>query len=956
MNLKNATTNLSLFFIKNARITISIILLFLIVGGLSYSTWLKREGFPSVDVPIVTVKATYAVNDAGVVDREVTSIIEESLLEIEGLESLSSSTNPNGAVLSADFSEGVSAEEGKERIDESLKAASLNENIEYEIVTIDSEKVDGVHDLLFTINGEFEREELENKAESIALKLEESSEITQADALKSSVEQTNPTTGVTSTVQESFTRIGYKDGENNLVFADAATIGIIGDPTLDSIELSNAVKNKMQALEEEGELDGLTVRYGGDPAEGLSDSIASLEGNAISGILAVVLVVFLLVTWRSSVVISIFIPLVLGGTFLSLFALGYSLNIISLFGLILVLGLFVDDAIVIVEAVDSARRKGKKGLAAIKTAIDSVGVADISGTLTTILVFLPMLFISGILGDFIELIPITVMISLIISLFVALAILPLISALIMKEQKNKTKTAHTINSLAILTVIIFGYGFFSNQENPLLFIAVTLLLVAVVIAAVSFGKTLIHKKAKVSNEPRLLNAAADVLNFPGKLLDTLSRYQGSLINYLLSNKKITVLSTISVVIASTLLIGLSIFAASKLTFTVFPLAKDSNAIEIDIETTQGTSIQKAKEIAVQAETIIEQKLGDDFVELNYLNADKDEISFVVGLTDLGERSTTSAEYSEILNTEFESQIEGATLRAVQESPGPKPQEYPFAVQIFDDDSSELEAAAKNIEQHLLQLQLNDGTNIEAVKLGNFSTLQKKDGRLYTEVRAKTDGEASTAQIVEIQESLTTEYSNEKLASLGLRDTALEFDLGTESDNLESFNSAIYAFVIALALMYVLLMLQFNSFSQPLLIFMALPLSFPGLFPGLLLTDNPISFFTLLGMTGLAGIVVNNSIMLLEFANQAKQNGANKAKAISQAVESRFRPIIVTSTTTILGLYPLAVSDPFWEPLALSIIFGVIASALLITVIFPFYYVIIEGIRDLKSKIIKINLS
>jgi multidrug efflux pump subunit AcrB len=545
---------------------------------------------------------------------------------------------------------------------------------------------------------------------------------------------------------------------------------------------------------------------------------------------------------------------------------------------------------------------------------------------------------------------------LIISLFVALAILPLISALIMKEQKNKTKTAHTINSLAILTVIIFGYGFFSNQENPLLFIAVTLLLVAVVIAAVSFGKTLIHKKAKVSNEPRLLNAAADVLNFPGKLLDTLSRYQGSLINYLLSNKKITVLSTISVVIASTLLIGLSIFAASKLTFTVFPLAKDSNAIEIDIETTQGTSIQKAKEIAVQAETIIEQKLGDDFVELNYLNADKDEISFVVGLTDLGERSTTSAEYSEILNTEFESQIEGATLRAVQESPGPKPQEYPFAVQIFDDDSSELEAAAKNIEQHLLQLQLNDGTNIEAVKLGNFSTLQKKDGRLYTEVRAKTDGEASTAQIVEIQESLTTEYSNEKLASLGLRDTALEFDLGTESDNLESFNSAIYAFVIALALMYVLLMLQFNSFSQPLLIFMALPLSFPGLFPGLLLTDNPISFFTLLGMTGLAGIVVNNSIMLLEFANQAKQNGANKAKAISQAVESRFRPIIVTSTTTILGLYPLAVSDPFWEPLALSIIFGVIASALLITVIFPFYYVIIEGIRDLKSKIIKINLS
>lgn len=97
-------------------------------------------------------------------------------------------------------------------------------------------------------------------------------------------------------------------------------------------------------------------------------------------------------------------------------------------------------------------------------------------------------------------------------------------------------------------------------------------------------------------------------------------------------------------------------------------------------------------------------------------------------------------------------------------------------------------------------------------------------------------------------------------------------------------------------------------------------------------------------------------MFIDFANQARRDGASKVEAISDAVAKRFRPIITTSTTTIIGLYPLAVSDPFWEPLALSIIFGVISSALLIVLILPVYYLIIESIREFKDKLINVDLS
>ena len=118
-----------------------------------------------------------------------------------------------------------------------------------------------------------------------------------------------------------------------------------------------------------------------------------------------------------------------------------------------------------------------------------------------------------------------------------------------------------------------------------------------------------------------------------------------------------------------------------------------------------------------------------------------------------------------------------------------------------------------------------------------------------------------------------------------------------------------------------------------------------MFGGLLLTDNVLSFFVMLGLLGLIGIAVNNTILLTDFANQERRAGADRKQAIETALRRRFRPLVATSLTTVAGVLPLALSDPFWEALGYTIIFGLLSSTFLVLFSFPYYYLAIEAVRD-----------
>src|SRR5206468_3980614 len=142
----------------------------------------------------------------------------------------------------------------------------------------------------------------------------------------------------------------------------------------------------------------------------------------------------------------------------------------------------------------------------------------------------------------------------------------------------------------------------------------------------------------------------------------------------------------------------------------------------------------------------------------------------------------------------------------------------------------------------------------------------------------------------------------------------------------------------------LLGFQFRSLLQPLLIFMALPFSIFGITLGLYLTDNAFSFFTMLGFFALIGLSIKNTILLTDFANQARRAGMGTVDAAHEALAERFRPLIATSLTAVVSLIPLTLSDPFWEGLGVTLIFGLLSSTFLVVTVFPYYYLGAEYLR------------
>lgn len=888
---KSAIAKFSTFFVKRYRITFLLFVALLALGFASYNKFLAREGFPEVQVPIVLVQTPYFVEDAQKVDKEITTPIETAISDIKEIKEIQSTTTENFSIIIVEFDQDFSPKEGARLLrDEVEKSGELPEEAETEYRTFNAAAVDGKHDLIFTISNDTTIPRLQEKADEVVEKLEKIDIVAEASVIKLITEETNPITGEKFDYQSGFNRIGTK--KNEIVeFDQAIAIGIVKKGDVGVTKLSNDVREEVNKLKDDGTLEGYNVAYGGDFANVVKETIGDLEENAVTGLIAVVIILFLFISWRASIVTAIFIPTVIGATLIGLFLIGYTLNVIVLFSLILVLGLFVDDAIVVVEAIDYQKRKGLKGIKAISSAIKDIGAADIAGTLTTVLVFLPMAFVSGLLGEFIQLIPITVILALTLSILISLTITAFLSNIIINDIK-KARERRGIWKVwnGIWDILLYGFN---------------------------------------------------------KLVNKLGFYAGRFVYLYL---KWRVLTLLMIILSIILIVGGASFAP-KLTFAVFPPPKDSEDINVFLTYPPGTSINQAEEIAKDAEVVLLLKAEEHIETINYFMANKEEAFININLSPIDSRDITSREIVENLREEFEDFSE-TRVRVEQAGVGPPTDEFQINLQVFSNDQSKLKTASSNIKDFLTDKEIQDGEKVTDVLVTNLDNISKVDKKRFASVKAKISDPNNTELILKLQEEIEKEYSSEKLASLSLEEDALGFDLGQEGENIESFNSAIFALMLALILMYVLLVFQFESFLQPLLIFLAIPFTFPGLFPGLYLTDNSLGFFVMLGVIALAGIVVNNSIFLVDYANQNRKKGNDVKTAVAKAVQVRFRPIITTSATTIFALLPLTLTNPFWESLGFTIIFGLASSSILVILVFPVYYGIVEKVRDTKSQLLK----
>lgn len=884
---------LSAFFFTNWRVGLLLFAFLIGSGGVIYSNVIKREGFPPIQFPLSVVTGAYFVDDKERVDNEIAVPFYEAVSQVEGVSEVSTSAGPNffqGVVF---FESDVVPEEGTRSVEEAISRANLPAQAlsTIDVLSLDPSAYLNEFDLLLSVFSvePVSLQSLEEVAEFVAKDFENDPLITQSEVQSVFTEAQNPQTGEFEKRQTSFNQIGLRETED-LEFFRAITIGVNrDDEQIDVLELSSLAKERTESLDLSQFGDNYRVVRGADFAESINTQISSLQSNLFTGLIAVALVSFLLITWRASIITAIFIVSVMSVSVLALYLFGYTLNTITLFALVLALGLFVDDATIVVESIYANRNKKRKPLEIVKIAIGKIGAASFAGTFTTVLVFLPLAFISGILGEFIRLMPITIIIALITSLVLSLTLIPLLSKFILlKKEKSGWLTNH----------------------NPIVKLEKWL------------GK-------KAGDTPRLL-----------KTKPALGRTVAV---------SLLILSVVTLFIAGAF--------ANKISFNIFPPTKDSDRIGFQITYPSDFTIEQAEAVADEINTIIKQEIEPQTVRVLYggfqqpNNRSADAVIELVSFTD---RDIKSPQLIEKLQDSISENIdESISVRVIQYDAGPPSSEFPLTIQVFDEDIEKASALAVEVEEHIngAVIERANGTTATIVETESptMQSLDRTDGKRTLVVSGAFDADDTSALLAASEDYVREKFTPEYLSSQGYSEDALGFDFGQETENAESFAGLMIAFPVALLLMYILLSLQFRSFLQPVLIFMAIPFTFLGVFAGLYFTDNALSFFVQVGLIGLIGIAVNNTILLVTYANQEKESGVGTIDAISNAVTKRFRPLIATTITTVAALLPLALSDPFWEALAFTIIFGLISSTLLVIVSFPYYYLGAEWLRMRLSK-------
>lgn len=831
----------------------------LVSGLLVYAAVLPRQGFPAIDFPVAIANGAYLVDDKERVDADLASPIAAEIAKDPRVVEIQSYARSSSFTVIARLDPDVSSDAGITIVDDAIAAVGVPPQAQVISESRTAAKFLNAFDLVVAVTGHADAtaEELEAVGDIVADQLVHSDieSVRRVDLIQRGE---HPLTGQAIEVETSFAQRLTEDG-----FRPAIAVGVVAAPDVDAIGIHDAV---LAAL---GDLDELPAGYdaniGLDFATTVRQQVGSLQQNVLTGLAAVMAVAFLLISWRASVLTAGFVLTVLAGCSLVLWVSGIGLNTLSLFGLILALGLFVDDAIVITESIDADPDD-------VVGAVERVGAATISGTLTTVLVFLPMLTIVGVLGDFIRILPITVAAALILSLLFSLGFIPPLGSMGMLGTRRRAPLARLEGAV---------------RERLIRRIDVT-------------GRQAIIR---------------------GGLAVGLS---------------------IAMTTAGVLVI------APALGFNIFPPAKDSTEIDLDINFESGTSLAAARSIATEVNERTSETLGEHLVSAYQFRGNSGSIRTRLTLTPMGDRPSVH-ELVEELTAAHGGQFDTHRVRFSQRGAGPPETLFPFLVQVFAEDPEVSQRVAGDIEAALRDAELRIATG-ETVRVletntGLIHVVARWDGDRLVEVRGRFDNDQTSATTQAARAFLLNRFGERFVDEVSGESVRLGFDFGAESENQESFSSLPLAFLIATALILALLVVQFRSLTQWILVFLAIPFSAFGAFGTLWLAGHELSFFVALGALGLIGIAVNNTILLTDCANRHRNAGLGAREAMMHAMRERFRPLVVTTATTIASLLPLALSDPFWQPLAWTIIGGLLSSTFLVLVAFPFYYRALEASRD-----------
>ncbi|MCA9757262.1 MAG: efflux RND transporter permease subunit [Candidatus Eisenbacteria bacterium] len=772
------------------------------------------------------------------------------------------------------------------------------------------------------------------------------------------------------------TTISRKNG------VEAVTLSVKKRSGENIIEIADSIE---ELLAEFSFPEGTKFTITGDQSVVIKDMVAELENNILSGLILVVAVLFLFLGWTNSLFVGAAIPFSMLITFGLLRALGYTLNMVVLFSLILALGMLVDNAIVIVENIFRHRSEGMGRVQASLVGSHEVSAAVIASSLTTVSAFLPLVFWPGIMGEFMKYLPITVILALLASLVVALVFNPVLCASFMSVPKPP-KRGKDGRETVRLGDRLMGMGL-RSYEPTLRWALAHRALILIVSVVTLLGVTVVFGmfNAGVELFPDVEPTYASVkVNAPSGTRIEVSDSYAHTVEAAIGGLK-DLKAYVTQVGAATDGMGVSQEAPANSTLISLEFIDQEDRTlssrdqletlrtELAGFTGAEISVDKQEEGPPTGKPVNIEISGRSFATLGGLaERIKDQIRGVPGLVDLKDNYDEgrpeirirpdlekAARYGlrrQDVATTVRTAIRGQDVSKYRIGED----EYDIVVR-FDEDArkgvEDLEQLTVFYEGQAIPVTAFASISYEA-GIGGINRLDAR--RVVTVSGDVAAGYNENAVLGEVQKQL------EGFALPAGYHLAYT---GASEDQAEAEEFLSQAFEIALILIFVILVTQFGSVSVPFVIMTSVILSLIGVFLGLLVTRTPFGIImTGVGVISLAGIVVNNAIVLLDYTIQLREAGHSKLEAIIEAGKTRFRPVILTAVTTVLGLIPLTTgfsvdfgrlfegdfgraviiggeSSQWWGPMGVAVIWGLAVATFLTLVIVPVTYSVFDSLAE-----------
>lgn len=736
----------------------------------------------------------------------------------------------------------------------------------------------------------------------------------------------------------------------------AMTLSVLKVGGYDITTVTAAVQEKLAELQE-GILQGSDVVISYDAGDEVRKNLTELARTGFITVILVMLCLLATIGWRESVVAGLSIPLSFLIAFVGLWYSGNTLNIVSLFSLILAIGILVDSGIVIVEAIHTRTRLwGDKERAAVES-LHEYAWPLIGGTMTTVAVFAPLFFISGIVGKFIASIPFTIIFVLLASIFVALGLVPTLANMFaVKEESRLAKRQEEYAERARQWYAARLKRFLDNRRAQNYFLAGMLAAFVVALALPVAG---IMKVAFFPGDDGDF-IYIDIEEPAGTALAKTDLAARAVEERLYGDPRFSsLITTVGALSAFSNTTGVA-SADPRYANITANLAKDrgqtsSEIVEdvkkklADIHTAEIRVGEPSGGPPVGA-AILVKYLGDDIEELNATVARaRDALEATPGATAVDSSNKFDG-------TQYVLSIDRGKLAAVGLSPAAIASTLRIAVSGVT--ATKLTGGEKDVNI-VVSLNLNpeytdphdaSRTTIGSLRQVPISTPTGQAvllGSLVTESLARSDSAIAhegRRRVVTLTGDVLPGYtSGEVLAAFNEAFPPSELPAGVTTsvggENEETTKSFIemgYALLAGLALMFVILVLSFNSFRFTIYLLSIVPLSLIGVFGGLSLALQPLSFPSMMGIIALAGVIINHAIILMDAIIKRIQTGAGRSfdDIVTEAATTRLRPIFLTTITTVIGMIPLTTASALFGPLALAILFGLTFAMILTLVLIP----------------------